>query len=132
MCAPPSMWYFSWTFPKFHVMACEKSCFSAFISQNNVINQFFPQKNVVRFVFIAWEQRLTILGMTKDALGIREDSYSFVTSFYFLSWLIFHSFLLAYVFGILCCEMAALLRLCYENIMHILNPVPSSVNESVT
>ncbi len=51
---------------------------------------------------------------------------------YFLSWLILCSSLLAYWFGILCCEMAALLRLCYQKIVYILNTGSHGVNKSAT
>ncbi len=132
MCPLPHVCGISPKQPKVPSHRCYRSCFSTFIAQNNLVYQFFPQKDCASFVSIAWEQRLITLGITKDAAGTCEDSWSFVTSSCFMLWFIFCSFLLALWFGILFCEMAALLRLCYPNTVRILNHVPRGVNEAVT
>ncbi len=89
------------------------------------------QKNGASSISIPWEQRLITWGITKDAPGIREDSYSFVTSSCFLSWFIFCSSLLAHclVFCVvkwLHCFVRDIRTSCTSWI-----PVPSGVNKSV-
>ncbi len=69
--------------------------------------------------------------ITKGAPGICKDSYSFVTSSCFPSWLIFCSSLLVHWFGILCCEMAVLFCDIRTTCTSLIS-VPSGVNTSVT